>query len=397
MGVSGVVENLYGTVVLVAEFGPVGGTRTYVEQLISFYGKRARSVVVIGTNGADQLLDRYANHFGASYIPIEDICGDPNVLGKLYFPFRLRDETRLLQDFVTSRNPDLVVASVGTPGRFLGLMGFRKPSLYILHTYPMANKKKVLAIAIRLVVPFLVPKGASFITVSEFSKNQMIDVWGLGFLKKKISVIHNTAGPEVEKIRQLRSCSVVLTVGHVVQYKNPMAWVAMATEVIAKLPGTQFFWVGPGPMLEECRQQVVDEDLTDSIFFVGEVSDVSPYYEKASVYCQPSLVESLSLSVLDAMRHGIPSVVSAVGGLPEVVDDNTTGFVVSSYDETSFSGRVIELLESPLLRGSMGARAREVYTEQFSLEHWEGSLEQFHKRLGSSEVESRKKRKFGVE
>ena len=373
-------ERTTSTVLIIGEFSAVGGTRTYIEHLISFYQKRVQTLVLLVTTDSDETMAKYAELHGVTYIPLSELYGHPEPGGAPYFPFKLRSERELLEKFIESINPDVVVASVGTPGKFLGHMGSRRPSIYILHTYPGTRGKGRFATALRGFAIFSrLPRGIRFITVSNFSKNRMDRVWGLGFPKNRVRVLYNTAGPILSRSIKPASGEIVLTLGHVEFFKNPESWISIARKVLAQRPDAKFIWVGPGPLLNHCQEQVAAAGLGGKILFVGGSSDVWQYYQEASVYVQTSLVESLGISVLDSMRHGIPSVVNNIGGLPEVVIDKRTGFVESVNDEHAFAARIVSLLESAVLREAMGEAARDLYAAKFSPTSWEKSFDNLHK------------------
>jgi glycosyltransferase involved in cell wall biosynthesis len=79
--------------------------------------------------------------------------------------------------------------------------------------------------------------------------------------------------------------------------------------------------------------------------------------------------ELLGLSVLEAMASGLPVVASRLGGVPEIVVDGETGFLVDPGDVDELHDRLALLLGDPVLAADMGRRAREVVLGQFTWEH----------------------------
>src|SRR5262249_46651942 len=74
------------------------------------------------------------------------------------------------------------------------------------------------------------------------------------------------------------------------------------------------------------------------------------------------------LSILEAMRAGLPVLASNVGGVAEAVVHPNTGFVTPRGDESSFRARLRELIDNPTLRGQMGAAGRKRYETEFTLD-----------------------------
>jgi glycosyltransferase involved in cell wall biosynthesis len=192
-------------------------------------------------------------------------------------------------------------------------------------------------------------------------------------------VIYNTVGKlaSYEKIN-MNSKLTILTLGHVAAYKNPYFWIEVAKKVIQELPEqAQFIWSGEGELLCDCLKRMEVLNIPD-IKFIGFVDDVNTLYAESDIYFQPSLIESLSLSVLDAMRWGLPCLVSVNGGLPETVINNETGFVVDVNSVERTSQKIVQLILDSKLRNEMGKAARLYYENKFSQDKWFKAMETIH-------------------
>ena len=121
----------------------------------------------------------------------------------------------------------------------------------------------------------------------------------------------------------------------------------------AKLPGADFLCVG-------------DEGETQHfggvrICFAGYVEDPSrmpAYYRAADIYLHPSRADTAPLSVLEAMACGLPVVATAVGGIPEQVEDGRSGFLAAPGDAETMAARIGQLLADRRRSGAMGKKAR---------------------------------------
>ena len=115
------------------------------------------------------------------------------------------------------------------------------------------------------------------------------------------------------------------------------------------------------------------------VTFAGEVPEreLPVLYRRARVVVLPSvhrtcygremeISELLGLSVLEAMASGTPVVCSRLGGLPEVVQDGTTGFLVTPGDVDELHDRIATLLTDVQLAARMGSRARELVLDRFT-------------------------------
>lgn len=296
-----------------------------------------------------------------------------------FLPFRLGFERDTISELLGGLKPDLVVASVGTPGLFISHLRGTKNALYVLHTYPGMRSRGRLYHAFRgLIIRLAMPRGIRFVTVSNFARKRMAKVWGLGLPPGKVQVVHNTAGPPLSNSVVQPANPIVLTIGHVVGYKNPDVWFAVAKKVLEQRPATRFVWVGPGPLLETYRSLANESDWGHRISFVGPQGDVNPYLRTASIYVQISRVESLGIAVLEAMRFGLPIVASGEGGLPELVLDGKNGFVVPAEEQNAIVRRIVFLLDFPGARAEMGASSLRRYDGEFCQKKWESRWDELH-------------------
>lgn len=93
-------------------------------------------------------------------------------------------------------------------------------------------------------------------------------------------------------------------------------------------------------------------------YSAGFVSDIAPAIAGVDVLWHPSKAEGLGTAVIDAMALGIPPVAFATGGLPEVIEDGVSGFLVRAGDNRAFAATVARLIEDPALRARLSGGAR---------------------------------------
>jgi glycosyltransferase involved in cell wall biosynthesis len=93
------------------------------------------------------------------------------------------------------------------------------------------------------------------------------------------------------------------------------------------------------------------------IHSAGFVADIDPAIRGLDVLWHPSKAEGLGTSVIDAMSLGVPPVAFAVGGLPEVIENNVSGILVSPGNTAAFGEAASALIEDPAIRARLGAGA----------------------------------------
>lgn len=132
--------------------------------------------------------------------------------------------------------------------------------------------------------------------------------------------------------------------------------------------------VGDGTLRKELHSLCVSLGISESVVFTGYIdqSQLVNYYNMLDVYVALSRSESFGVAVLEASACGIPVVVSNVGGLPEVIDDGLTGFVVEPDNVNNAVDVLRILITDKSLRKKMGNNAR-LFTERYF--KWENNIE----------------------
>jgi glycosyltransferase involved in cell wall biosynthesis len=126
--------------------------------------------------------------------------------------------------------------------------------------------------------------------------------------------------------------------------------------------------IGGGPDLEAVRQRVTSLGLVDRIQVPGTRSDVAERLAGAQIFVLTSKWEGFPLTVLEAMRAGLPVVSSDVGGVAEAIRHGRSGFLVPRGDSGALASFLERLIREPKLRENMGREARRTYEAQFSLQ-----------------------------
>jgi glycosyltransferase involved in cell wall biosynthesis len=125
---------------------------------------------------------------------------------------------------------------------------------------------------------------------------------------------------------------------------------------------------GTGSCESRLRSLAERLGLADVVDFLGWREDVDALHRRWQVLVQPSLHEGFGIAALEAMASGLPVVASATGGLPELVEDERTGFLVPVGDVEALAGRLGRLLGDDALRARLGDAARQRALRSFSVE-----------------------------
>ncbi len=131
-------------------------------------------------------------------------------------------------------------------------------------------------------------------------------------------------------------------------------------------PDVRLVIVGGGAQEAAVRAEVSKHQVEPFVLLPGARNDVPRYVAAMDVFVLSSSMEGLPLAVLEAMAAGLPVVATAVGGLPNLIDDGKTGFLVPSGDEHPMRDRLRALRADPALARAVGERGRTLARARYS-------------------------------
>jgi glycosyltransferase involved in cell wall biosynthesis len=156
------------------------------------------------------------------------------------------------------------------------------------------------------------------------------------------------------------------TAGRLVKLKGIEYLLAAAAMLRHEFPTLRVEIAGSGPERRKLDEAVARSGLGGSVKFLGWIDDLSSVLGRWNIFVMPSLEEGFPIAALDAMAAGLPVVASAVGGVPELIQDGKTGWLVPPQDAEALADRLRPLLSEPDLRLSMGAAGYERVRDHFS-------------------------------
>ncbi|MEV3902902.1 glycosyltransferase [Mycobacterium sp. NPDC050551] len=200
----------------------------------------------------------------------------------------------------------------------------------------------------------------------------------LRYPAEKIHLIHNGVDPDAFDSTDDRSAihesrigeadRVVGTFAMLRPEKDHETLVRAARLVVDRLPDTKFLLVGDGATRPDIERLVVELGLTNHVVLTGARTDVPALLRAIDVFVLSSAtVECFPISLLEAMAAGRPAVCTAVGGVPEMIQEGTTGYLVPPRDPGALAERLVAVLSDRELAHRMGRAARTRVEESFSL------------------------------
>jgi glycosyltransferase involved in cell wall biosynthesis len=148
-----------------------------------------------------------------------------------------------------------------------------------------------------------------------------------------------------------------------------------------ELPDLQLVIAGDGPGRRALEQRARKSGISDRVRFAGWVDDIENEMAEWQIAALPSLAEGLGIAALEAMAAGMPVIASDVGGLREIIQDGTTGFLIPPRNPASLAAKIAELARNPELRSRVGEAARAHVAKNFSIEREVSAIQSAYEKL----------------
>jgi len=263
--------------------------------------------------------------------------------------------------------PDLIHAhtsKAGAVGRFAARMA-GIPSVFTAHTWCFAEgtswKWKLAGVPCeRLAARF----GSAIINVSDANR-RLAASHGISNQVRLLTIHNGITDVSARAEPEFAGIPRIVMVARCAPQKDQALLLRALAEI--DMP-VQAIFVGDGETRPALEAEVCRLNLRNRVEFLGERRDVAQILSACHIFALPTRWEGFPLSILEAMRAGLPVVASDVGGVAEAVIDSKTGFLAPCGDEFAFRARLRELIERPALRGKMGAAGRRRYETEFTLE-----------------------------
>lgn len=332
----------------------VGGAQAHVADLLRGLHGRVDAVVLAGGDGP---LFANAQACGAKTVRL-------GLLDNALSPWRALAAFKQLVGALRAVGPDLIhahSAKAGALGRLAGwVLGI--PVVYTVHGFAFKAaapaRQRIIA---RMMEWLLAPLTARMICVAEAERG-MADT--LPIPPARIQVIHNgiadssdhtTPGAPVRRIAMVARLAAPKRVDTLIR--------AFAQ---AALPDCELILAGDGPQSAALRA-LADTLAPGRVHFYGVVTDIPALLASAQIFALASDHEGFPLSVLEAMRAGMPIVASDLPGIREQLADGDCGVLIPGNDEQLWASIFTELAANQERRETLGNRARARWEQFFGI------------------------------
>ena len=188
--------------------------------------------------------------------------------------------------------------------------------------------------------------------VTSVSESLKLDTENIFNIKREIHVVPNFI--DIQKYERLRNtCSREQLVGpdeHLLAHVSNFRPVKRVNDVLSvfaevnKKLNSRLILVGDGPERQSAEKYASELGLSDSVHFVGKSNDVYKILCSSDLFLLPSQTESFGLAALEAMAARTPVITTDQGGLPEVVENESSGYLCSCGDVDAMANHAIDVL-----------------------------------------------------
>ena len=353
-------ENPLRIVQVITRADLIGGAQIHVLLLCRALLERGHEVrVIVGGHGP------FLGRLEALSIPY-------TCVGTMRRPINAIHDLRAVRDVrraVAACRPD-VVATHSSKAGIVGRVAARSlgiPTTFTAHGWsftPGVPAHK--AWLFRRVERLAAPLASRIITVSEYDRK--LALYHRIAPPEKVVAIHNGLSDVDLPLASPERCDprIVMAARFEPQKAQPILLEALSG--LAELPW-ELDLIGDGPLLKACRSLAAKYGLAKRVRFLGWRDDVAERLAESHIFVLASHFEGLPLSILEAMRAGLPVVASDVGGVSELVAEGETGLLVGRETSTEVMRNTLDLLlRDPNLRARLGRRGRRRYEERFTLD-----------------------------
>jgi colanic acid/amylovoran biosynthesis glycosyltransferase len=220
----------------------------------------------------------------------------------------------------------------------------------------------------------LFDQSAALVVVSRTMHDALL---ALGAPPARTHLVPNGVDPEqFEGAAPGESPPTFVSVGRFVEKKAPQLTIAAFASVRSRHADARLRMIGNGRLLGACRDLAHGLGVGDAVDFLGTQSHevVAEEMRRARAFVQHSVVasdgdsEGMPVSILEASAAGLPVVSTLHAGIPEIVVDGETGFLVEERDVAAMARHMEQLLADPALASTLGGNGRRRIAEQFSID-----------------------------
>ena len=301
-----------------------------------------------------------------------------------------RSVVSALRKIVEQRSPDILVTHQVKSHFLMKVSGLWKkyPWVAFNHGYTTTDRKMLLY---NRLDRWSLPRADRVVTVCDAFAQKLVN---MRVPPARIHVQHNSIRPEpnvrMDEVRALRKQlgikedeRIILAVGRLSKEKAQIDLLRAVKNLRETKPevNAKLVIVGDGPEREPLAAAAASLRLSDRVVFTGQVNNVQVYYAAADVLVNPSHSEGSPYVLLEAMAANVPLVATAVGGVPEMLENNKSALLVPPNDPTSLAASIARLLTDRELAQRLTTNASLLVDTRYTPENYVRSLVEIYREV----------------
>ena len=278
-----------------------------------------------------------------------------------------------IKRYIQEHQIDVVLAEYGTAGSFIAPICKSLSLPLLVHFHGFDASRSDILNTFKKGYQFMFSHATKIIVVSTAMKQALV---GQGCPEKKL--VLNTYGPHPDylNIKPNLESNYIISVGRHTYKKAPYLTILAFQKVLDKHPSLKFKMIGDGELFDVSKNLVKSLGLENNIILLGglERKEIVKHLQSAFLFVQHSLVasngdsEGTPVGIIEAMAAGLPVVSTRHAGIPDVVIENETGFLVDEGDINTMVKAIIKLAENRKLLSEFGTNGKVFIEKNFTLE-----------------------------
>lgn len=365
---------------LVTRSDQVGGSTIHVRDLAIALQKDGYDVAVF-MGGQGEVIHQFKS-LGLSVFNIPSMRRNIT----LFYDFKAYND---LKKKINLFNPDLIATHSSKAG-FLGRLVAWKlniPVIFTAHGWAFTDgKSRLMRSVYKMLEKIVVPVTDKIITVSDYDRKLGIQKMKLS--GDKIQTVYNGIPDITQTLMAHHDNQNPVNVVMVARFDQPKDQMELL-KAAYDIENIHIHFVGDGPLKDKAVNLVEKLDIDSRVTFWGETDTVEEVLAKAQIFVLISNWEGFPISTLEAMRAGLPTIVSDVGGAAEAVDQGITGYAVKKGDIESLRLVLQELVDNTPKRKNMGTAARKRFERLYTFDKmYQKTLSVYNEVLKYGKVQS---------
>ncbi|MCA1031098.1 glycosyltransferase family 4 protein [Bacillus timonensis] len=358
---------------MITRMDDMGGAQIHVRDICDALIENGHEVVVLA--GGKGPIYKALTAKGIRCVDLKNLKRNIHPYYDIKAFFEIRKHVREI-------NPDLIAthsAKAGIIGRLVAKF-VNIPSIYTAHgwafTEGVSKRKRWLYAKIE---KWVSKRTKGIITVSNYDKNLALD--HRVAQDNKMEVIHNGVR-EVEQTHLATPEIQPPTITMVARFASPKDQLTLLNALNnLRADNWKLMFVGDGPTRSTIEQTATEYGLNENVEFLGNRLDVANILASSQLFVLISKWEGLPLSVLEAMRGGLPIIASNVGGVKEAVFNGENGFLIERGNLEELIRKLHLLINTPILRKEMGEQSRKIYEQKFTVEKMQTKTINYYQKI----------------